>query len=69
MTPKKRALRTLLQAIVATCVAIPAIVAKFNLPAETAAQITGIAAGLVVLVSALQNAFELKGESKPTDES
>jgi hypothetical protein len=68
MTPKKRAVRTLLQALAAVCVAIPTAVALLPISTELAAQVTGWAAGLVVVASAVQNAIEAKADARRTPE-
>lgn len=67
MSPKTRAIRTLLQALVAVCVAIPSAVALFPISAELATKVTGFAAGFVVLVSALQNAIESRKPDQPAE--
>lgn len=66
MTPKKRAIRTLLQALVAACVAIPSAVALLPISPELAAKVTGWAAGLVVVVSAVHNALDARATARPT---
>ena len=62
-TPKANVLRTVLQAIVAVLVALPIALAKVPIPdkyAGSVALVLGIAAGLVVVISALQNAVEVR---------
>jgi xanthosine utilization system XapX-like protein len=62
-TPKANVLRTVLQAIVAVCVALPFALAKVPIPAKYAgavALVVGIATGAVVIVTALQNVIEAK---------
>lgn len=56
-------LRTLLQALVAVCVALPLALSKVPIPSKytgSVALVLGIAAGLVVIISALQNAIEAR---------
>ena len=62
-TPKANVLRTVLQAIVAVCVAIPTALALVPIPSKydaAVAYVIGIAAATVVVVTALQNAIEAK---------
>ena len=64
ITPQRRVLRTLGQAIVAVCVAIPTAVSTLGLSAQVASKVVGIAAALVVLVSAAQNALDQATEGR-----
>lgn len=60
-TPKANVLRTVLQALVAVLVAVPAAIALVPIPdkyAGSVALVVGIAAGAVVLITAVQNAIE-----------
>jgi hypothetical protein len=62
-TPKANVLRTVLQAIVAVCVALPIALAKVPIPAKYAgavALVVGIAAATFVIVTAVQNVIEAK---------
>lgn len=56
-------LRTLLQVIVAVCVAIPAAIALVPIPDRYAAEVAfviGLAGAVVVIVTAVQNALEAR---------
>lgn len=62
-TPKANVLRTLLQALVAVCVAIPSALALVPIPSKYDAAVAftiGLAGAIVVLVTALQNAIEAR---------
>lgn len=63
ITPKANVLRTVLQAIVAVCLAIPTALALVPIPSKydgAVALVIGIGAAIVVLVTALQNVIEAK---------
>lgn len=62
-TPKANVLRTVLQAIVAVCLAVPTALALVPIPSKydgAVALVIGIVGAVVVLVTALQNAIEAK---------
>lgn len=62
-TPKANVLRTVLQAIVAVCIAIPTALAVVPIPAKYqgyVALVIGIAGAVVVLVTAVQNVIEAR---------
>lgn len=62
-TPKANVLRTVLQAIVAVCLAIPTALALVPIPSKyggAVALVIGIGAAVVVLVTAVQNVIEAK---------
>lgn len=62
-TPKANVLRTVLQALVAVCLAIPTALALVPIPSKydgAVALVIGIGAAVVVLVTALQNVIEAK---------
>lgn len=62
-TPKANVLRTVLQAIVAVCVAVPTAIALVPIPEKyqgSVALVVGIAAAAVVLITALQNVIEAR---------
>jgi hypothetical protein len=55
--PLTRWYRTIIQVVLAVLAAIPAVVAALDLPAETATKVVGMAGAAVIVVSAIQNAF------------
>lgn len=62
-TPKANVLRTLLQVVVAVCVAIPTAIALVPIPSKydaSVAFIIGLAGAIVILVTAVQNVIEGK---------
>lgn len=64
MSPTTRVVRTLVQVVIAVCVAIPSAAALLNLSAETTAKVTGIAGAVVVLVSAAHNAANASADRR-----
>jgi len=62
-TAKANVLRTVLQVIVAVCVAIPSAIALVPIPDQyqgDVALVIGLAGAVVVLVTAVQNAIEAR---------
>ena len=59
--PKLLVVRTILQAVAAFCVAVPLASAQYGVPAETSAKYAGPVLGVLVVVTAAQNALEAWG--------
>lgn len=62
-TPTRHVLRTVVQVLVAVCLAIPSALALVPIPSKydgAVALVVGIGAALVVIVTAVQNALEAR---------
>lgn len=61
LTPARRILRTILQALVALIPGIPAIAAIFDIAATDAAEMAAVIGVIVVVITAIQNGLEGSG--------
>lgn len=68
MNPKLRVIRTVLQAVVAFCTALPLLSAQYGVPVQTSAKYAGPVLGLLVVASAVQNAIEAVSARKKEDQ-
>jgi len=57
-SPHQRILRTALQVILGALVAVPTAVGALHLSAHTATAVIGISGAIVVMVSAMVNAYD-----------
>ena len=58
--PRQRVYRTILQVVLAVLAAIPAAVALIDIPATTAAKVTGIAGAAAIIASAVHNTINAR---------